>query len=158
MTRAISFTLNGEPRRLTVDEERPLLWVLRTDLELTGTKFGCGQGFCGACTVIVGNRAVRACRVQVETIDGRDVRTIEGLGRPDSLHPLQTAFITHQAFQCGFCTSGMLMAAFSLLRNVPHPTTGDIVEHLDRNLCRCGAHARIVAAVAEVAHAQGGRG
>jgi aerobic-type carbon monoxide dehydrogenase small subunit (CoxS/CutS family) len=156
MIRTVSFTLNGQLQRLTVDDARKLLWVLRTDLGLTGTKFGCGDGLCGTCTVVVGKRAVRACQVSVGAIAGKDVHSIEGLGQLDKLHPLQEAFVAHQAFQCGFCTPGMLMAAYGLLLNVPNPTAGDIVEHLDRNLCRCGAHARIIAAVASVA-TQGGR-
>lgn len=156
MIRTVSFTLNGRSKSLTVDDARKLLWLLRTDLGLTGTKFGCGDGLCGTCTVVVGNRAVRACQVSVGTIAGKDVHTVEGLGQRETLHPLQEAFVAHQAFQCGFCTPGMLMAAYGLLLNVPNPTTGDIVEHLDRNLCRCGAHSRIIAAVASVA-TRGGR-
>jgi aerobic-type carbon monoxide dehydrogenase small subunit (CoxS/CutS family) len=151
MIRTVSFTLNGQPQRLTVDDARKLLWVLRTDLGLTGTKFGCGHGLCGTCTVVVGKQAVRACQISVGTLAGKEVRTIEGLGLPDKLHPLQEAFVAHQAFQCGFCTPGMLMAAYGLLLNVPKPTTSDIVDHLDRNLCRCGAHSRIIAAVATAA-------
>jgi aerobic-type carbon monoxide dehydrogenase small subunit (CoxS/CutS family) len=157
MTRTVSFTLNGQRQRLTVDEDRRLLWVLRTDLGLTGTKFGCGDGLCGACTVLVDRRSVRSCQTPVGTLAGKDIRTIEGLGQPDGLHPLQQAFVEHQAFQCGFCTPGMLMAAYGLLLNTPNPSTSEIVEHLDHNLCRCGAHTRIIAAIETAAHGQGGR-
>ena len=146
MTHTLSFTLNGAPQRLTVDDDRRLLWVLRTDLGLTGTKFGCGQALCGACTVLIDGRAVRSCQTPMRTIAGRKVLTIEGLGAK-GLHPLQQAFIDHQAFQCGFCTPGMLMAAYALVSTNATPSRDEIVSHLDRNLCRCGAHTRIVAAI-----------
>jgi nicotinate dehydrogenase subunit A len=152
MVRTVSFTLNGQRQRLSVDEDRQLLWVLRTDLALTGTKFGCGRGLCGACTVIVDRRAVRSCLTPVGTLAGKDVRTIEGLARADGLHPLQKAFIEHQAYQCGFCTSGMLMAAYGLLLNAPHPSAADIVRNMDGNLCRCGSHTRIIAAIDAASH------
>jgi aerobic-type carbon monoxide dehydrogenase small subunit (CoxS/CutS family) len=147
MVRTVSFTLNGQRQRLNVDEDRRLLWVLRTDLALTGTKFGCDHGLCGACTVIVDRRAVRSCQTRAGTLAGKDVRTIEGLALASGLHPLQRAFIEHQAYQCGFCTSGMLMAAYGLLLNTPHPSTADIVRNIDGNLCRCGSHTRIIAAI-----------
>ena len=150
MIRTVSFALNGQPTRLTVDNDRKLLWVLRTDLGLTGTKFGCGHGLCGTCTVVVGGRAVKSCQVSVGTLAGKDVRTIEGLGQPGHLHPLQEAFVAHQAFQCGFCTPGMLMAGYALLQHTPHPSVSDIVGAMDHNLCRCGAHTRIVAAIQSV--------
>lgn len=155
MIRVLSFTLNGQQQELTVEDTRKLLWVLRTDLGLTGTKFGCGQGLCGTCTIVVGRTAVRACQRSIGSVAGEEIRTIEGLGRPDALHPLQESFLAHQAFQCGFCTPGMLMAAYALLLNVPNPTASDVVEHLDRNLCRCGSHERIVPAVVAAA-TQGG--
>ncbi|MBZ5558011.1 MAG: (2Fe-2S)-binding protein [Acidobacteriia bacterium] len=157
MVSTVSFTLNGHRQRLSVDEDRRLLWVLRTDLALTGTKFGCGHGSCGACTVIVDRRAVRSCQTPVGTLAGKDVRTIEGLAPADGLHPLQRAFIEHQAYQCGFCTSGMLMAAYGLLLNVPHPSAADIVQRMDGNLCRCGSHTRIVAAINAASREPGGR-
>jgi len=146
MTRELAFTLNGAPTRLTVDVDRRLLWVLRTDLGLTGTKFGCGESQCGACTVLVDGRAARACATPMHVIAGRRVMTIEGLGA-SGLHPLQQAFIDHGAFQCGFCTSGMLIAAYALLADRPSPSRDEIVARLDRNLCRCGTHNRIVRAV-----------
>ena len=142
---------------LTVDEDRKLLWVLRTDLGLTGTKFGCGRALCGACTVLVGRRAVRSCQTPMSALAGKEVLTIEGLGRADHLHPLQKAFVDHQAYQCGFCTSGMLMAAYGLLLNTPHPSPAAVVDHMDRNLCRCGAHTRIVAAIDSAAREPGDR-
>jgi aerobic-type carbon monoxide dehydrogenase small subunit (CoxS/CutS family) len=148
MIETINFNLNGKPTRLTVDGERLLLWVLRTDLGLTGTKFGCGQSFCGACTVIVDREAVRSCQLPVKNVNGKEVITIEGLAAGEGkLHPLQKAFMEHDALQCGFCTPGMLLTAYSLLLKNPHPTREQIVEGLENNLCRCGAHTRIIQAV-----------
>jgi aerobic-type carbon monoxide dehydrogenase small subunit (CoxS/CutS family) len=157
MVRTVSFTLNGQRQRLSVDEDRRLLWVLRTDLALTGTKFGCGHGRCGACTVIVDRRAVRSCQTRIGALAGKDVRTIEGLAPSSGLHPLQRAFIEHQAYQCGFCTSGMLMAAYGLLLNTPRPSAGEIVQRMDANLCRCGSHTRIIAAIDAASREVGGR-
>ena len=156
MQRTISFVLNGKPARVTVDDERMLLWVLRGDLGLTGVKFGCGEAVCGACTVIVDNEAVRSCSVPVRDIGGKHVLTIEGLGREGKLHPIQEAFIKHLAFQCGYCTPGMILNAYALLLKTPHPTAEQIVSHMDNNLCRCGSHTRIVAAIEEAAAAPKG--
>ncbi len=147
MIETINFKLNDEPTRLTVDGERMLLWVLRTDLGLTGTKYGCGEGYCGACIVIVDNEAVRSCQFPVKYVDGKEVITIEGLAKDERLHPLQEAFIEHDALQCGFCTPGMILNAYSLLLRNPHPTRQEIIESMDDNLCRCGSHARIILAV-----------
>jgi len=147
MVETINFILNGEPTRLTVDEDRRLLWVLRTDLNLTGTKYGCGEGYCGACIVIVDNEAVRSCQFPVKYVDGKEVITIEGLAKDERLHPLQEAFIEHDALQCGFCTPGMILNAYSLLLRNPHPTRQEIIESMDDNLCRCGSHTRIILAV-----------
>jgi aerobic-type carbon monoxide dehydrogenase small subunit (CoxS/CutS family) len=147
MKKTIRFKLNGKSRSLEVDRDRMLLWVLRTDFELTGTKYGCGEGFCGACTVLVDNEAVRSCQFPVADIDGKEVLTIEGLDADGKLHPLQAAFVEHDALQCGFCTPGMILTAYSLLLKNPHPTRKDIIEGMDDNLCRCGAHARIVQAI-----------
>ncbi len=147
MIETINFILNGEPTRLTVDEDRMLLWVLRTDLNLTGTKYGCGEGYCGACIVIVDNEAVRSCQFPVKNVDGKEVITIEGLAKDERLHPLQEAFIEHDALQCGFCTPGMILNAYSLLLRNPHPTRQEIIESMDDNLCRCGSHTRIILAV-----------
>ena len=151
MMQTLSFTLNGKPTRLTVDGDRMLLWVLRTDLQLTGTKFGCGASMCGACTVLVGNEAVRSCVTPVKDVAGKRVTTIEGLAQAGKLHPLQQAFATHNAAQCGFCTPGMVMTAHALLLKNPSPTRRQIVDHLDRNLCRCGTHVRVIAAIEEAA-------
>jgi aerobic-type carbon monoxide dehydrogenase small subunit (CoxS/CutS family) len=147
MTETIQFILNGKPVQLTVDSDRMLLWVLRTDLGLTGTKFGCGESFCGACTVLVNNLAVRSCQTPVKEIRGREVVTIEGLMKEGKLHPLQRAFMEHDALQCGYCTPGMIMNAYSVLRKHPKPSTADIIEGMNDNLCRCGAHTRIVEAI-----------
>jgi len=133
--------------KLTVDSDRMLLWVLRTDLELTGTKYGCGESLCGACTVVVDNIAVRSCQTPVKHIQGREVVTIEGLMKEGKLHPLQRAFMDHDALQCGYCTPGMIMNAYSVLRNHPKPSAADIIEGMNDNLCRCGAHNRIVQAI-----------
>jgi carbon-monoxide dehydrogenase small subunit len=136
---------------VTTDDERMLLWVLRYDLGLTGTKFGCGAALCGACTVMVGNEAVRSCSTAVKDVAGKHVMTIEGLAKEGKLHPIQEAFVKHDAFQCGYCTSGMILTSYELLQKTPHPTRAQIVEHMDNNLCRCGAHVRILDAIQDVA-------
>lgn len=148
MERTISFRLNGKPTSVKTDDERALLWVLRSDLGLTGTKFGCGESLCGACTVVVGDEAVRSCSTPVKEVAGKEVLTIEGLGGA-KLHAIQQAFLNHHAFQCGFCTPGMIMNAYALLKKTPRPTRAQIVEAMDDNLCRCGAHVRIVEAIQE---------
>ena len=147
MMKSIQFQLNGKSATLNVDGGRKLLWVLRTDLGLTGTKYGCGESHCGACTVLVDNQAVRSCQATMSDIRGKEVLTIEGLAKNGSMHPLQKAFIRHDALQCGFCTSGMIMNACSLLREHPKPSLSQIIEGMDDNLCRCGAHPRIVQAI-----------
>ena len=154
--RVVAFTLNGKATRLTVDEDRMLLWVLRDDLGLTGTKFGCGQALCGACTVLVDNEAVRSCATPVGQVEGKQVVTIEGLANGERLHPLQEAFVQHLGFQCGFCTPGMILGAHALLQKNPKPTRAQIIAHMDAYLCRCGAHNRIVQAVETAAAAKGG--
>jgi carbon-monoxide dehydrogenase small subunit len=156
MKRTVSFTLNGKPVSVTVDDERLLLWVLRYDLGLTGTKFGCGQALCGACTVLVNNEAVRSCSTRVADVAGKQVMTIEGLARNGQLHPLQQAFVEHQALQCGFCTPGMIMNAYAFLLKKPRPTPAEIIKEMDDNLCRCGSHVRIVAAIQTAAQAMKG--
>ncbi len=143
----ISFKLNGKPVKVTTNEERMLLWVLRTDLGLTGTKYGCGIGLCGACTVLVNNRALRACRVPVKNVKGKEVITIEGLEKDGKLHPIQEAFIKHDALQCGFCTPGMVLNAYSFLLSNPQPSREEIIQGMEYNLCRCGAHTRIIQAI-----------
>ena len=151
MKKTIRFKLNGKPKSMSVDRKRMLLWVLRTDFGLTGAKYGCGEGFCGACTVLVNNEAVRSCQTPVEDIDGKEVITIEGLAKKGKLHPLQEAFVKHDALQCGYCTPGMILSAYNLLLKNSNPTRKDIINSLEENLCRCGAHKRIVEAVQAVA-------
>jgi aerobic-type carbon monoxide dehydrogenase small subunit (CoxS/CutS family) len=141
--------LNGRPVSLDTDDARTLLWALRTDLELTGTKYGCGEGICGACTVAVDGEALRSCQLTLADIAGKNVITIEGLEKDGKLHPLQQAFIDHGALQCGFCTSGMIMNAYALLQKDKKPSHAKAVEAMDENLCRCGAHQRILAAIEE---------
>jgi nicotinate dehydrogenase subunit A len=157
MTKAIGFRLNGKPVSLETDEDRTLLWVLRTDLELTGTKYGCGIGLCGSCTVLLDGQAVRSCSTLLKEVEGKEVTTIEGLARDGELSPLQQAFIDHGAFQCGYCTPGMIMNAQGLLNEKPKPTRDEILEAMEGNLCRCAAHPRIVAAVQDAASVMGGR-
>jgi aerobic-type carbon monoxide dehydrogenase small subunit (CoxS/CutS family) len=154
--RAVSFTLNGKPTRLTVDESRMLLWVLRDDLGLTGTKFGCGQAVCGACTVLVNNEAVRSCATPIGEVEGKRVLTIEGLARDGRLHPIQDAFVKHAAFQCGYCTPGMILEAYAVLLKNPKASRAAIINEMDQHLCRCGAHVRIVQAVETAAAAMKG--
>jgi aerobic-type carbon monoxide dehydrogenase small subunit (CoxS/CutS family) len=151
MNETISFKLNDKSVSVTTDADRALLWVLRTDLSLTGTKCGCGKGLCGACTVIVDDRAVRSCIVPVGSVKGKTVLTIEGLARNGELHPIQEAFVKHDALQCGFCTPGMILNAYSLLLSNPQPTRQEIIEGMEYNLCRCGAHTRIIRAIESAA-------
>ena len=153
MIKTIGFALNGETVRLTVDTERTLLWVLRIDLGLTGAKYGCGEGQCGACTVLVDGEAMPSCQLSVGSIEGKKITTIEGLAKNGELHPIQEAFVKHDALQCGFCTPGMILKAYSLLAANPTPTRDEILWTMDDNLCRCGAHVRIVAAVQTAAEA-----
>jgi len=151
MDETISFKLNEKSVSLTTDSERTLLWVLRTDLGLTGTKYGCGKGLCGACTVIVDDRAVRSCIIPARSVKGKKVLTIEGLARNGKLHPIQEAFAKHDALQCGFCTPGMILNAYGLLLRNPQPTRKEIIEGMEYNLCRCGAHVRIIQAIESAA-------
>lgn len=146
MIRTISFRLNGKPASVTTDDERMLLWVLRSDLGHTGTKFGCGEGLCGTCTVVVGDEAVRSCVTPLKDVAGKHVLTIEGLGG-EHLHAIQQAFLELHAFQCGYCTPGMMMNAYALLKKTPRPTREQIIAAMDDNLCRCGSHPRIVSAI-----------
>ena len=145
-----SFTINvnGKNRRLFVEPDEPLLWILRDDLRLTGSKFGCGVGICGACSVMIDGIARRSCCVQVVNVSqGQKIITIEGLGTLKNLSPLQKAFIDHTAFCCGFCTPGMLITATALLERNPHPTREEIVQAMDHNLCRCGSYINIIEAI-----------
>ncbi len=147
MVKVVEFKLNHKPVRLKIDEGRKLLWVLRGDLALTGTKYGCGKGICGACTVLIDGEAVRSCQVPVGEVNEKEVITIEGLAPDGRLHPLQKAFMEHNAVQCGYCTPGMILNALSLLREKPGPTEAEIIQAMNGNLCRCGAHQRIVRAI-----------
>jgi nicotinate dehydrogenase subunit A len=157
MRRTIGFNLNGRDVTLDIDGKRTLLWVLRTEFALTGTKYGCGEGYCGACTVIVEGKAVRSCLTPLENVADKAVLTIEGLAHNGELHPLQQAFIDHGAFQCGYCTSGMLLSAAAFLREVPHPSREAIISRMNGSLCRCGAHQRIVAAIESAAQRMSGQ-
>jgi len=151
-----SFTLNGKPARVSSDRGRMLVWVLRQELGLTGTKVGCGAGLCGACTVLVDLEPVPSCSTSLGEVAGKSVLTIEGLARGEELDPVQRAFLEHHAFQCGFCTPGMILASYALLKKKPGATRAEIIEHLDGNLCRCGAHTRILDAVEAAGKAMGG--
>jgi aerobic-type carbon monoxide dehydrogenase small subunit (CoxS/CutS family) len=148
--------LNGHAIQTKVDPARMLLWVLRSDLGLTGAKFGCGQALCGACTVLVDGKAIRSCSTPMKEVAGKRVVTIEGLARDGRLDPIQDAFLKHAAFQCGFCTPGMILSAYALLTETPRPTRAEIIRHMDGNLCRCGSHVRVIAAIEEAAAAKGG--
>ncbi|HEX9902347.1 MAG TPA: (2Fe-2S)-binding protein [Acidobacteriota bacterium] len=147
MKEIIDFKLNGKPTRVSTDPGRMLLWVLRTDLGLTGAKFGCGEGLCGSCTVLVDGRAERSCQLPMKEVRNKAVLTIEGLAADGRLHPLQEAFVEHNAMQCGFCTSGLILTAYGLLLKNPKPNRAEIVEALDDNFCRCGSHRRVLRAV-----------
>jgi aerobic-type carbon monoxide dehydrogenase small subunit (CoxS/CutS family) len=151
MQRTVEFVLNRQPVSARSDAGRTLLWVLRTDFALTGTKYGCGEGYCGACTVILDGKAVRSCQTALGDVAGKHVVTIEGLGNGGDLHPLQRAFIEHGGFQCGFCTAGMLLTAAVFLRESHERSREAIEAAMEGNLCRCGAHTRIIAAILSVA-------
>jgi nicotinate dehydrogenase subunit A len=145
------FTVNGTEAALEVDSDTPLLYALRNDLELKGTRFGCGSGQCGACIVLIDGHPTPACDTPLWAVAGKRVTTVEGLGKGSGLHPLQHAFLAEQAAQCGYCTSGILISAAALLAKNPKPTEVEVREALDRNLCRCGSHNRMVRAVLRAA-------
>ena len=145
--------VNGTQRTVSTDADTPLLYVLRNDFELNGPKYGCGMAQCGACTVHIDGRAARSCVTQVSSIAGKAVTTLEGIGTLDKMHPLQKAFLDEQAAQCGYCTSGLIMAAKALLDSMPKPSNAQIRNALAGNLCRCGSHNRIVRAVQRAAGA-----
>jgi aerobic-type carbon monoxide dehydrogenase small subunit (CoxS/CutS family) len=147
MEETISFQLNGKKTEVKIDPTQTLLWVLRNHFELTGTKFGCGMGFCGSCTVLIDNEPVRSCTLPLSDVAGKKVVTIEGLAVNGKLHPVQKAFVEHDALQCGYCTPGMIMNATGLLLKNSSPTTQQIKDGMEDNLCRCGAHVRIIEAV-----------
>jgi aerobic-type carbon monoxide dehydrogenase small subunit (CoxS/CutS family) len=146
--------VNGEARRVDVDPRRSLLSVLRDDLDLTGAKYGCGEGQCGACTVLVDGQAVRSCTARVGALEGKKITTIEGLtGEGGRLHPLQQAFLDCGAMQCGYCTPGMIVAGAALLAETPDPSEAELVKAMQGNVCRCGTYTRIIAAVRKAAGA-----
>lgn len=151
MKQKISFKLNREPVTVTANGSESLLTVLREYLDMTGTKFGCGQGECGACTVLIDQKAVRSCMVAVEDVAGKEILSIEGMSENGSLHPIQKAFVTHDSMQCGFCTPGMIMNAYGLLLRNPKPSRTEIINGMEENLCRCGSYNRIVDAIATAA-------
>lgn len=153
---AIEFTLNGEPTSTDVDEQTPLLEVLRNDIELNGAKFGCGLAQCGACAVLVDDVSVRSCVLPISAVANKSVTTLEGLGSPQQPHALQTAFIEEQALQCGYCASGIIVTAAALLKNNSTPTTDEIKTALSGHLCRCGAQPRMIRAVAKAAQLTNG--
>jgi aerobic-type carbon monoxide dehydrogenase small subunit (CoxS/CutS family) len=156
MSTTIELHVNGIKHRLQTDAGRSLLSVLRDDLELTGCKYGCGEGRCGACTVLIEGRAIRSCTTTLGDVAGKQVRTLEGLGQEGKLHPLQQAFLDVGAMQCGYCTAGMILSGVALLSKHPNPSREDIVRALDGNLCRCGTYGRITAAVRQAADSMKG--
>ena len=142
----VTFNVNGKSVEVNAEPDTPLLWGIREHLRLTGTKYGCGAGLCGACTVHVNGKAVRSCQTDLSDVDGKEVTTIEGLS-PDTTHPLQKAWIAEQVPQCGYCQSGQIMKAAELLAKTSRPSRDQIVRHMDGNLCRCGTYNRIIAAI-----------
>ena len=156
MKETIQLHLNGQPKKLTVDTDRELLWVLRSDLGLTGTKYGCGIGVCGSCTVLVDGRAVRSCRTTVEEVKGKKLTTIEGLASNGELDPVQRAFVEKAALQCGYCTPGLIMGVHGLLEKKPNPSRAEIISGLEGHICRCGTHVRVIEAVEAAAQAMRG--
>ncbi len=145
--------INGRPYTVDVDPQTSLLTVLREHLDLTGSKYGCGEGACGACTVLIDGRAQRSCITRVGTVAGKQLTTIEGLAAGEQLHPVQQAFLDAGAMQCGYCTSGMMMSAVALLKKTPQPDESDIVNFMNGNVCRCGTYPRIVSAIQKAANA-----
>jgi aerobic-type carbon monoxide dehydrogenase small subunit (CoxS/CutS family) len=147
MKKTIRFNLNRKPVEVQVNGDETLLWVIRTMLELTGTKYGCGMGHCGSCTVLMEMEPVRSCMIYIEDVEGKDILTVEGLAENGELHPLQKAFIQHDALQCGYCTPGMIVNAAGLLHKNPSPTRQEIIDGMQDNLCRCGTYNRIIEAI-----------
>ena len=151
MASGIQLEINGKRYSVNYPPDTPLLYVLRDELGLTGTKYGCGEGMCGACTVLIGGVARRSCQIPVQVAASKPIVTIEGLEKDGALHPVQQAFLDAGAFQCAYCTSGMIMSSVSLLQANPHPTTEQIVQSMQGNICRCGTHPRIVEAIQRAA-------
>jgi aerobic-type carbon monoxide dehydrogenase small subunit (CoxS/CutS family) len=150
-------TINGRSLEVNVNPNTPLLWAIREQVGLTGTKYGCGEGLCGSCTVVVDGKAVQSCRTTLKEVRDAQVLTIEGLARGGELHPLQQAFVDHGGLQCGFCTPGMIMNGYALLLADPNPSRETVIEEMEGNLCRCSAYKRILEAIESVANAQGGQ-
>jgi isoquinoline 1-oxidoreductase subunit alpha len=157
MANPIELEVNGRHHPVSADPETPLLWVLREELGLTGTKYGCGEGQCGACTVLIGGNPRRSCQVPLRAAAGKPILTIEGLEQNGKLHPVQQAFLDVGAFQCAYCTPGMIVTSVALLRQNPNPSAQQITQFLEGNICRCGTYPRIVEAVARAADAMKGR-
>jgi aerobic-type carbon monoxide dehydrogenase small subunit (CoxS/CutS family) len=147
----LTLLVNGTEHKVEAEPGEPLLWVLRDRLGLTGTKYGCGEGQCGACTVLMDGRSIRSCRMTAENAAGKKILTIESLAESGSLSPLQQAFLEEEAFQCAYCTSGMIMSAHALLGATPHPSEEQIIQHMNGNVCRCGTYPRIMAAIQRAA-------
>ena len=156
MARVTSLLVNGSSRKVDADSQSSLLSILREQLDLTGTKYGCGEGQCGACTILIEGVPHRSCLTPIADAEGKSITTIEGLAKDGHLHPLQEAFLAEEAMQCAYCTSGMIMSAAGLLRTDSNPSESKIKDYLDGNICRCGAHPRIVAAVQRAARAKRG--
>ena len=154
MPNVIELNINSTRRRVDTDGDRTLLSVLRDDLDLTGSKYGCGEGQCGACTVLIDGKAARSCMTTVASVVGKRVTTIEGLEQHGKLHPVQQAFIDADAMQCGYCTAGMIMSAAALLAKTPDPSSDEIIRYMEGNVCRCGTYPRIVAAIRKAAKAK----
>ncbi len=153
MTEVIALSVNGVEHKVAAEPDRNLLGVLRDELDLTGTKYGCGEGRCGACTVVIDGRAVRSCHTAISECAGKPITTIEGLARDGKLHPLQDAFLHAGAMQCGYCTPGMIMNAYALLGKIAAPTSEQIVRAMEGNVCRCGTYVRIVQAIRQASEA-----
>ena len=147
MIETIHFEVNLKPVKISTDPDNLLMWVLRNELGLTGTKFGCGVGACGSCTVLLDNEPVRSCIVPVSEVAGKKVLTIEGLAINGTLHPIQKAFMSNDALQCGYCTPGMIMNAYGLLLKNPEPSRSEIIDGMEDNLCRCGTYGRVIEAI-----------
>ena len=155
MAETFTLNVNGRSNTINTERERSLLEVLREDLQLTGTHYGCGEGACGACSVLVDGKRIFSCATPVYEVDGKSITTIEGLAKGDQLHPVQAAFLAESAFQCGYCASGMIMATVALLGRKPHPSDAEITDAMNGNLCRCCGYEKLVGAVRRAA--QGGR-
>jgi aerobic-type carbon monoxide dehydrogenase small subunit (CoxS/CutS family) len=154
MDKTFRFSVNGEPKTVTTDPGRPLLEVLREDLQLTGTKYGCGEGRCGACTVLLGGKSVRSCTTPVADAEGQAVVTIEGLAKGGALHPVQEAFLAENAFQCGYCTPGLIVEVAGLLNEKPNPTDAEVMARVEGHLCRCCGYPRILSALRKAVQAR----